>query len=102
VTVTNVPGPQFPLFMLGRRLTAFYPMVPLVLNTALGVAIMSYDGKLFFGLLGDYDTMPDLDDLAGDLDAAIDELSAAAGVPPDGARPKGGRRPARRRTKSAA
>jgi diacylglycerol O-acyltransferase len=102
VTVTNVPGPQFPLFLLGRRLTAFYPMVPLVLNTALGIAIMSYDGKLFFGLLGDYDAMSDLDELADDLRSATDELSTAAGVPPDGARRRGGRRPAARRTKSRA
>jgi diacylglycerol O-acyltransferase / wax synthase len=102
VTVTNVPGPQFPLFLLGRRLTAFYPMVPFVLNTALGIAIMSYDGKLFFGLLGDYDAMADLDQLADDLRAAIDELSAAAGVPPDGARRSGRARPASRRTKSRA
>jgi diacylglycerol O-acyltransferase len=76
--------------------------VPLVLNTALGIAIMSYDGKLFFGLLGDYDAMADLDDFAGDLQAAIDELSAAAGVPSDGVRRRGGRRPASRRTKSRA
>jgi diacylglycerol O-acyltransferase len=102
LTVTNVPGPQFPLYMLGRRLRAFYPKVPLVLNTALGIAIMSYDGRLAFGLLGDYDAMADLDDFAADLAHAIDELSAAAGVPPDGSRPRGRRRPATRRTKSAA
>jgi diacylglycerol O-acyltransferase / wax synthase len=102
LTVTNVPGPQFPLYMLGRRLRAFYPKVPLVLNTALGIAIMSYDGRLAFGLLGDYDAMADLDDFATDLAHAIDELSAAAGVPPDGSRPRGSRRPASRRTKSAA
>ena len=52
LTVTNVPGPQVPLYLLGRRLEAFYPKVPLVLNTALGIAIMSYDGRVFFGLLG--------------------------------------------------
>ncbi len=100
VVVTNVPGPQFPLYMLGRKLRAFYPMVPLVQNTALGIAIMSYDGLLFFGLLGDYDALADIDDLARDLEAAIDELSAAAGVPPNGR--NGRRRPAKRRTKSAA
>jgi diacylglycerol O-acyltransferase / wax synthase len=100
VTVTNVPGPQFPLYMLGRRLRAFYPKVPLVLNTALGIAIMSYDGRIYFGLLGDYDAMADIDDLARDLTSAIDELAAAAGVP---ATKRGGRaRPARRRTKSPA
>jgi len=105
VTVTNVPGPQVPLYMLGRRLGAFYPKVPLVLNTALGIAIMSYDGRIFFGLLGDYDAMADLDDFAADLGAAIDELSAAAGVP-NSARPptrRGGRaRKPSRRTKSRA
>jgi diacylglycerol O-acyltransferase len=90
VTVTNVPGPQIPLYMLGRRLAAFYPKVPLVTNTALGIAIVSYDGRVFFGLLGDFDAMPDLDDLAGDVGASIAELSAAAGVPAGG-------RPARRR-----
>jgi diacylglycerol O-acyltransferase / wax synthase len=101
LTVTNVPGPQFPLYMLGRRLRGFYPKVPLTLNTALGIAIMSYDGHLDFGLLGDYDAMPDLHELAGDLSAAIDELSAAAGVPPGAARRSGQARPAsRRRTKA--
>ncbi len=80
LTVTNVPGPQMPLYVLGRRLRAFYPQVPLVLNTALGIAIMSYDGGLYFGLLGDFDAMDDLEALAGDLAAAIDELASAAGV----------------------
>ncbi len=77
LTVTNVPGPQFPLFMLGRRLEGFYPQVPLVANTALGIAMMSYDGHVFFGLLGDYDAMSDLDAFAADLSAAIDELAPA-------------------------
>jgi WS/DGAT/MGAT family acyltransferase len=81
LTVTNVPGPQFPLYLLGRRLRRFYPLVPLTQNTALGIAIMSYDGQIAFGLLGDYDAMPDLDALAADLSAAIDELGRAAGVP---------------------
>jgi diacylglycerol O-acyltransferase / wax synthase len=100
LTVTNVPGPQFPLYMMGRRLNAFYPKVPLVLNTALGIAIMSYDGQLFFGLLGDYDEMSDLDEFASDLRSAIAELATAAGVPPNGR--SGRSRPASRRTKSRA
>jgi hypothetical protein len=77
LTVTNVPGPQFPLFVLGRRLDAFYPQVPLVANTALGIAVMSYDGHVFFGLLGDYDAMADLGAFADDLSAAIDALAPA-------------------------
>jgi diacylglycerol O-acyltransferase len=102
LVVTNVPGPQFPLYMLGRRLSAFYPKVPLVLNTALGIAIMSYDGRIYFGLLGDYDAMADLDDLATDLSHAIDELSTAAGVPANGSRRGGRARQPSRRTKSRA
>ena len=80
LVVTNVPGPQFPLYLQGRRLRAFYPQVPLTLNTALGIAIMSYDGRLGFGLLGDYDAMPDLEEVAADLERSIDELAAAAGI----------------------
>jgi diacylglycerol O-acyltransferase len=103
LTVTNVPGPQFPLYMLGRRLRGFFPQVPLTLNTALGIAIMSYDGRLDFGLLGDYDAMPDIHDLADDLRSAIDELALAAGVPADEHRRSGRARPAaRRRTKARA
>ena len=102
LTVTNVPGPQFPLYLMGRKLHAFYPMVPVVLNTALGIAIMSYDGRVYFGLLGDYDAMDDLDDFASDLRAAIAELATAAGVPPNGGRRSGRARPASRRTKSRA
>ena len=80
LVVTNVPGPQIPLYLLGRRMLAFYPVVPLAHHQALGIAIMSYDGRLGFGLLGDYDAMPDLEALADDLRAAIAELSRAAGI----------------------
>ena len=51
LVVTNVPGPQFPLYVLGRRMRAIYPMVPLAQNLALGIAIMSYDGRIAFGLM---------------------------------------------------
>jgi diacylglycerol O-acyltransferase len=86
LVVTNVPGPQTPLYLLGRELRAIYPQVPLAQRQAVGIAIMSYNGRLDFGLLGDYDAMADLEDLAADLEAAIGELSLAAGVePPQGA-----------------
>jgi WS/DGAT/MGAT family acyltransferase len=81
LVVTNVPGPQMPLYLLGRQMRAFYPVVPLARNQALGIAIMSYDGRLAFGLLGDYDAMPDLERLADDLRAAIADLSRVAGLP---------------------
>ena len=80
VVVTNVPGPQFPLYMLGRQLEAMYPMVPLAENQALGIAIMSYNGQLNFGLNADYDALADLEALADELRASIEELVAAAGA----------------------
>jgi WS/DGAT/MGAT family acyltransferase len=82
LVVTNVPGPQIPLYLLGRELLAIYPVVPLARNQALGIAIMSYNGRLGFGLLGDFDAMPDIEDVAAALRDAIAELRAAAGVPP--------------------
>jgi diacylglycerol O-acyltransferase len=80
VVVTNVPGPQFPLYLLGRELREANPMVPLAKGQALGIAIMSYNGQMNYGLLGDWDAMPDLDDFAGDIQASLEELASAAGV----------------------
>jgi diacylglycerol O-acyltransferase len=82
LVVTNVPGPQFPLYLLGQRLQVLYPVVPLAQRQALGIAVMSYDGHLGFGLLGDYDALPELDAIALDLKWAIGALSRAAGVSP--------------------
>jgi diacylglycerol O-acyltransferase / wax synthase len=78
LVVTNVPGPQFPLYLLGRRMRAIYPVVPLARNQALGIEIMSYNGRLGFGLLADYDAMPDLHDVADDLRDALADLEGAA------------------------
>jgi WS/DGAT/MGAT family acyltransferase len=86
LVVTNVPGPQQPLYLLGRRLRALYPVVPLAGRQALGVAVLSYDGRLGFGLLGDYDAMSDLDTLAEFLRDSIDALAAGASVPRRAAR----------------
>jgi WS/DGAT/MGAT family acyltransferase len=80
VVVTNVPGPQVPLYLIGRRLRGLYPVVPLANHQALGIAIMSYDGRLGFGLLGDYDALPDLEEIAAQLRGAIADLACAAGV----------------------
>jgi diacylglycerol O-acyltransferase len=80
LVVTNVPGPQFPLYLLGRRLQVLYPVVPLARRQALGIAVMSYDGHLGFGLLADYDALPQLEGLARDLRWAISALARAAGV----------------------
>jgi WS/DGAT/MGAT family acyltransferase len=81
LVVTNVPGPQLELFLLGRPLVGLYPVVPLAKRQALGIAIMSYNGRLGFGLLADYDSMPDLELLADHLRASIDALADAARVP---------------------
>ena len=64
--VTNVPGPQFPLYVLGRELQDLFPVAFLPRNHALAVAIMSYNGSMDFGLLGDYDAMHDLEDFGDD------------------------------------
>jgi diacylglycerol O-acyltransferase len=77
LVVTNIPGPQYPLYVLGREMQALYPMVPLAQKQAVCVGIMSYNGQIHFGLIGDYDVMADLDSLALDLEASIDDLSAA-------------------------
>jgi WS/DGAT/MGAT family acyltransferase len=78
--VTNVPGPQFPLYILGRRMTELCPIAFLPQNHALAIAIMSYDGGIDFGLLGDFDAMHDLDELAGHFHLALGELVQAAAV----------------------
>jgi hypothetical protein len=91
LVVTNVPGPQIPLYLLGRRLESIFPMVPLSANTALGIAIMSYNGQLNFGLTADFDAVADAETLADELRSSIEEIVAAAGAPgPHG--PNGGRR----------
>ncbi|GAC1439119.1 MAG: wax ester/triacylglycerol synthase family O-acyltransferase [Solirubrobacteraceae bacterium] len=72
--VTNVPGPQFPLYVLGRELQQVYPIAFLPKNHALAIAIMSYNGRINFGLLGDYDAMPEIDEIAVSIREGIDEL----------------------------
>jgi diacylglycerol O-acyltransferase / wax synthase len=80
VVVTNVPGPQLPLFVAGRRMIDPFPMVPLAKNQGLGIALLSYAGRINFGLVGDYDAMWDLDDFADDVQESLAELAAEAGV----------------------
>ena len=78
--VTNVPGPQFPLYLLGREMEEIVPIAFLPENHALAVAIMSYNGKVDFGLLADYDAMPDIDAFATHLEESLAELREAARV----------------------
>jgi WS/DGAT/MGAT family acyltransferase len=74
VIVTNVPGPQLPLYLLGREIEEIVPVAFLPENHALAIAIMSYNGRLDFGLLGDYDAMPDLDEIGLFIEDAVVEL----------------------------
>jgi WS/DGAT/MGAT family acyltransferase len=98
LVVTNVPGPQFPLYLLGRRLKVLFPVVPLAQRQALGIAVMSYDGHLGFGLLGDFDALPELERIREDLMWAINSLARTAGVRKRPAKKSSdnGRKPARR------
>jgi diacylglycerol O-acyltransferase len=76
--VTNVPGPQIPLYVLGRELQEVFPVAFLPQNHALAVAIMSYNGRICFGLLADYESMDDIEVIASGIDEALAELEEAA------------------------
>jgi diacylglycerol O-acyltransferase / wax synthase len=82
--VTNVPGPQIPLYMLGARLVEAYPLVPLFQHQALGIALFSQEGKLCWGFNADWDLMPDLRDLVAATREAFAELCRSAGIEPRG------------------
>ncbi len=74
LVVSNVPGPQAPFYLLGRRLEAIYPFVPLSpQNHALSIGVLSYDGGVFFGIAGDRDAFADIDAFVADLEAALEE-----------------------------
>jgi diacylglycerol O-acyltransferase len=76
--VTNIPGPQMPLYVLGRRLEDLFPVAFLPEDHGLAIAIMSYNGGLDYGLLGDYDAMPDIELVAAGIEESLAELLAAA------------------------
>jgi len=98
LVVTNVPGPQFPLYVLGRKMESIFPMVPLAQRQALCVGIMSYNGQVNFGLIGDYDAMADLDSFGLDLEAATQEVIKTA--PAKKSAPA--KKPAKKKRKAAA
>ena len=77
---TNVPGPQVPLYAMGKRMIAYYPYVPVGYAIGCGCAIMSYDQHLYFGLTSDTQAMPDVERLKEALEQSFIELRAAAGV----------------------
>ncbi|MFL5302159.1 MAG: WS/DGAT/MGAT family O-acyltransferase, partial [Anaeromyxobacteraceae bacterium] len=82
LVVTNVPGPQVPMYLLGRKLVACYPVVPLAHLQTIGIALLSYCGAVDIGLLGDADRARDLPALARALRESMDELVACAAAAP--------------------
>ena len=100
LVVTNVPGPQFPLFLCGARMLEAFPYVPVFAQNPLGVAVLSYDGALGFGLTGDWDAVPDLDLFATAIREALIELDPPAADSPGPARKRPGKK--RRRADSRA
>ena len=82
LVITNVPGPQQPLYLMGAEMAEAFPVVPLVRNTSVGIAILSYYGQLNLGLFADRDTFPDVGVLAEGIEKSFAELrhlSDAAG-----------------------
>ncbi len=78
LVVTNVPGPQMPLYLLGARMQACYPVVILLPKQGLGVALFSYAGTLFWGFTADLDQLPDLSDFVRAIECSFAELEEAA------------------------
>jgi diacylglycerol O-acyltransferase len=78
VTVTNVPGPQAPLYYFGSKVEEIWPLVPIAASHAIGLAVFSYDGKLFFCINADRDTVPDLDVLNTGIAESLSELGVLA------------------------
>lgn len=78
MTVTNVPGPQFPLYMLDARMEVSYPLVPLWESHGVGIAMFSYDGTVAWGLNGDFALMPDIDVFGESVRMSFADLLVAA------------------------
>jgi diacylglycerol O-acyltransferase / wax synthase len=78
VIVSNVPGPQVPLFLGDARLTAMYPMGPIIDGGALNITVMSYLGQMYVGLVGDRDAVPDIDEIAAGIGDELNALLKAA------------------------
>jgi len=83
--VTNVPGPQFPLYLLGAKMLGLFPVVPLLEGTGLAVGLFSYNGVVFWGFNADYGLVPDLAAFRRVLVASFRELQQAAGLCVEGA-----------------
>jgi diacylglycerol O-acyltransferase len=76
--VTNVPGPQFPVYAAGARMLASYPVLPLLAGHAMAIGVTSYDGKVFYGIDADRDAVPDVAVLGHCIAESLDELTETA------------------------
>jgi hypothetical protein len=80
MTITNIPGPQFPMYLLEAKMLSNFPIVPLWARHGLGIALFSYDGKLMWGLHADYDAVPDTQAFAAAIHHSFGLLENAAGL----------------------
>jgi diacylglycerol O-acyltransferase len=101
IVVTNVPGPQFQSYFLGAPMQAVYPLVPLYRNQALGIALFSYNGKLFWGFNADWDAVPDLHELVEAISTEFTLLRDTAAAMPVGSVMESRRTPRRTAGKRA-
>jgi len=102
LVVTNVPGPQVPLYLMSARMLDNYGLIPLTDYLCLGIVLFSYDGQLCWGFTCEWDLLPDLHDFVLDIEAAFDELKVAAGLIEAPAPPAVKRRRARKTTTARA
>jgi hypothetical protein len=101
LVVTNVPGPQIPLYLIGAPMLDAYPMLNLLIEQSLGVALVSYSGRLSWGFMADWQLIPDLHAFVLAVEEAFRELCEVAGLSPP-ARAKAGAETARPRAVSEA
>ena len=78
--VTNVPGPPFPLYLLGAELQGIYPQAPLIENLGLVIGLLSYNGRVCWGFNADQDRVPDIEEFVASVCRSFDQLVEAAGV----------------------
>lgn len=83
---TNIPGPQYPLYLLGRRMVELFPYIPVAEAVRISIGIVSYDGHLTIGATGDYDAVPDLDALCAAIERSLAQLVRVVGMPEGRAR----------------
>lgn len=96
IVITNVPGPQEPVYMAGERVSEVYPCIPLSDHRAVSIGVTSYNGKVFYGIVADRDAIPDADVLAQCIDDALVEMVETVGSRRSRA-PRGRQRPTQSR-----